>query len=380
VKTNVTPSEAPRLTASRLDLAKKCPGSFALPHVYTKSEAASRGTAIHEYIAASLLALKTPAQVGVPKIAWELCESLDIEELHAYAQPILDDTLYVELALAWKPEDDTGFFTFSKEQRGHRDYSAAPAGSLVGTADAVCVEDVQVLITDWKTGRWEVPDPAENLQLLFLALAAARAFSKPEAVVQIVQIGEDGALTHRFAELDSEDLESVSETLRDILARVEQSRRAEFPDLFPGSHCRFCPAFHACPAQYGAAQSLMEESLEELTPRRAADVWRRLQAVEAATKRVRQVLADYTATRPVSLPGGKELRLIESRRDYIDAGIAMPILREVMGDAADEAVTVSKTSLKNAVRKDMLPGVLTKIEEAGGIEARYSESLREVRK
>ena len=54
----------PRLTASRLELARSCPGSFALgPHVSpAPGEAAEKGTAIHAFLEAILDGID-PAEV-----------------------------------------------------------------------------------------------------------------------------------------------------------------------------------------------------------------------------------------------------------------------------------------------------------------------------
>ncbi len=40
----------PRLTASRLQLARTCPGSFSLPHFRTETAQAERGTGVHAFI------------------------------------------------------------------------------------------------------------------------------------------------------------------------------------------------------------------------------------------------------------------------------------------------------------------------------------------
>lgn len=44
---------------------------------------------------------------------------------------------------------------------------------------------------------------------------------------------------------------------------------------------------------------------EELTLKRAAESWSRLQAVEAAAKRTREALKEYARTRPTPTDEGK---------------------------------------------------------------------------
>ncbi len=141
-----------------------------------------------------------------------------------------------------------------------------------------------------------------------------------------------------------------------------------------------CPAFSGCPAQAGAAQALLEDRDVELTDQNVAAAWAKLQAVEAATKRVRASMMGYLAARDgeIDLPNGKTLRLVESRREKIDPELAMPILRDQLGfgGQADEAVSVSKTALKRLAGSS-LPEVMAALEDAGAVEVSHSESLRE---
>lgn len=367
----------PRLTASRLELAEKCPGSFAHEHVTTTNEAAKRGTAIHEYIA-SLLEGEGYLLMA-DRDGASLSKALDEQRLQEVARPDSDSDLYTEVAL---------FLSLTSGVAGvlegdhHRDYSGAPseAGTLMGTADAVSVEDSRVRVTDWKTGRGEIPDPADNYQLRFLGLAAARAFSKDEAVVQIARIREDGSIEVRAATLTSGDLSATQRGLERIEDGVHRSQEGS-PVYRTGSHCRFCPALPYCPALSGAAQAILEGPPEELTPRRAAELWAQLQAVEAAAKRTREALAEYVYTRPISTTGDKQLKVVETRRETVDASKAFAVLRTYLqdDDVMAEAVSITKTSLSGALGKEAQREVMAAFREAGAVTESHSESLREVR-
>ena len=365
----------PRLTASRLDLAEKCPGSFAHEHVTTTNEAADRGTAVHEHVAALLEG--EDYSLPADETTAALCTALDEKKLQKIAQPEPVSDLYTELALFLSPiRGDAGVL------RGdhHRDYSGAPSGSVAGTADALAVEDSRVRVTDWKTGRGEVPDPADNYQLRFLGLAAARAFSKGEAVVQVACIREDGSVEVRAATLDSGDLSATKRELERIEDGVHRSQEGS-PVYRTGSHCRFCPALPYCPALSGAAQAILEGPPEELTPRRAAELWAQLQAVEAAAKRTREALSEYVYTRPISTTGDKQLKLVETRRETVDASKAFAVLRTYLpdDDVMAEAVSITKTSLSGALGKEAQREVMAAFREAGAVTESHSESLREVR-
>ena len=367
----------PRLSASRLELAEKCPGSFAHEHVETTSEAADRGTTIHEYIAA-LLEDEDYSLAADESVA-ALCRTLDSRELEGIARPEPGSDLYTEVALFLSPtRGDAGVLYGSH----HRDYSGAPteARTLVGTADALAVEESRVRVTDWKTGRGEVPEPADNYQLRFLGLAAATAFLKNEAVVQVARIGETGSVELRTATLTREDLDAIQQDLERIVESVVRTREGS-PVYRTGNHCRFCPALPYCPALSGAAQAILEGPPEELTDHRAAELWARLQAVEAAVKRTREALAEYVYARPVPTTTGKALKVVETRRQTVDASKAFPVLRRYLpdDDVIAEAVSITKTSLSAALGQEARREVLAAFEEAGAVTESHSESLREVR-
>jgi hypothetical protein len=199
-----------------------------------------------------------------------------------------------------------------------------------------------------------VPHPAENYQLRFLGLAAARAFGRAAATVQIAAIREDGSIDVREANLGTDELDEIATELAYIARRVQTSREGD-PVYKTGSHCRYCPALPYCPAIAGAGQAILEGPPEELTPKRAVQMWAQLQAVEAAAKKTREALQEFVYARPIPIEAGKQLKVVETRRENIDSGKAFPILRE------------------------HLPDEMAAFREAGAISETYSESLREVR-
>lgn len=368
----------PQLTASRLELAATCSGAFAHEHVETTSEAAERGTQIHEYIAALLE--EDECLLPPDEKTAALCQSLDTQELRDAASPNPYSTRYTEQGLYLSPTSSGSKNAGLLEADYHRDYSGAPEGALPGTADVVAVEEARVTVTDWKTGSREASDPAENYQLRFLGLAAARSFGKDEATVQIGAIRTDGSVELRSATLDAEDLRQIEEELARIARRVDEAR-AGAPVYRMGSHCRYCPALPHCPAVSGAAQSIMDGPPEELTPKRAAQIWEQLQGVEAAAKRAREALQEYVYARPIPTTEGRQLKVVETRRENIDSSKAFAILREYLpdDDIIAHAVSVTKTSLSGAVDKEAQREIIAVFKEAGAVNETYSESLREVR-
>jgi len=394
----------PALTASRLELAGRCPGSFALPHYARQTPEATQGTMIHEYLALLINDGLAEPECIEGEEARAVCSGIDpAAVLNACGFSGAED-VSAEVAIAYDP--DTGAarrLGAASEGQHHRDYTRAPEGWVCGTADVVAhAEDAggnRILVTDWKTGAYAVSPPESNPQLRFLALAAAKAHGARTAAAQIIYVDRYGGLAASApAEFGPEELGQIEAELRDTLDGVALARsRAEqvapnsspngFPHALPdprdlrvGAHCRMCPAFSGCPAQAGAAQALLEDRDVELTDQNVAEAWAKLQAVEAATKRVRASLMGYLAARDgeIDLENGKTLRLVESRREKIDPELAMPILRDQLGfgGQADEAVSVSKTALKRLAGSS-LPEVMAALEDAGAVEVSHSESLRE---
>lgn len=120
---------------------------------------------------------------------------------------------------------------------------------------------------------------------------------------------------------------------------------------------------------------------DELTPRRAAESWSRLQAVEAAAKRTREAIKEYAYARPVPTSEGRELRVVETSRQSIEPLKALPILREYLPDDTTlaEVLNINKSSLSAAFDGQTRNEVLGAFEEAGALQSTYAESLREVR-
>jgi hypothetical protein len=192
-----------------------------------------------------------------------------------------------------------------------------------------------------------------------------------------------GAVSTSLHEFTDAELAIAEETIHGIVRSVEEPREDGRPEtcLVTGGHCRYCPAIARCPAIAGAAQALLAEKDEELTPTSVAAAWERLQAVEAAAKKARASISAFVASErcegAVDLPGGASLKIVESRREKIDPGLAMPMLRGAYGERADAAVSVSKTGLKK-LSGPALSRVMAELEHAGAVEVTHSESLREV--
>ena len=377
-----------RLTASKLALAQKCPGSFTIGHVQTEGPASRAGIQIHRFLEKMLADGQLRFDLTTDPKAHAVCQKIDSLDVLDTVRAGLTGPVEILPEIAFGISPDGTEALVLPEAEVHRDYSKAPEGWVCGTADVVVISEHEktAAVTDWKTGVLASVAPAEeNLQLRFHALAAARVYGVERVIAQVAFVGPDGAINPSPCEFGPEDFEQIARELQEItgsVARVGEGAGLQNaqPAFVVGEHCRYCPAFAACPAQAGTAQALLDEKTEELTPETAAAAWQRLLAVEAATKKVRRALQDYLVGREEGVPlgGEAELGLAVSQRDTIVPGVAMPILRERYGDVADGAVSVTKKGLRG-VAGDETPDILREIEEKDGLSTRYSESLKERR-
>src|SRR5690606_10357086 len=115
--------------------------------------------------------------------------------------------------------------------------------------------------------------------------------------------------------------------------------------------CRYCPAFHACPAQVSlvrqaaAAPEDLERKLAELiTPETAAKAYHRIAQVQMVLDRVMKQIKALAEKEPIPLGNGRMLGPVERSRESIIAEKELPILRDHFGDeVAKAAAEISVT-------------------------------------
>src|SRR5215471_4720463 len=200
-----------KVTASNLWRAFLCLGSAILPKAEATSEAAERGIAIHKYLLDCNRVGQDLAIANVPEKYRPACGLIDLTRL-----PV-DPTKYAaEVALAFDAR--TGKAR-ELHRKGDRYYSQATATEICGTADVVAlVDDEVVKVIDYKSGYKTLPAPEANWQFRFLGLAAARAYDRTHALVEMIRIGSDGFPYPIRGELDLWALAETAEELRELYA------------------------------------------------------------------------------------------------------------------------------------------------------------------
>lgn len=282
-----------RVTASMAAVLQRCAHPVVLPDApaVPPTESMARGTRVHHAI---------DRWVETRRV-----ELTGDDEVDAHVATFVRDmgpeipvTAVSEVAFAHNPH------TGEARELGRglqRDYSAAPAGWVCGTADGVWMDGSTVVVLEVKTG-WEPHGDAEDhAQLATLCTMAARAYGVESARGILVHVREDSCRV-TMARLDTLALDGHEMDM----ARWVDGDGSRAPR--PGDHCARCPGRTVCPA---VTQALAESSRwDVVTAEDVARVWHLLGPIEdkiAAIKRVARELAEHE---PIPLPSGKRLKLV----------------------------------------------------------------------
>lgn len=334
-----------KLTGSKLPLADRCLGAVVLPGVRTESsDAALAGTGRHAYLRRVAEVGRDAALAEIPTDApWRgTCEGIEVDAIPAGLW---------EAAYAYHPGTDTARLLGTDTGR---DYSGVNEYEISGTADLVTeAEDgsARPWVIDFK-GSDAVDPPAHNLQVGFYALCVARVWGVDSARVSICYVHSEGRLEWHHADLDGWDLAVIAAQVRSLWDRAREARAAgRTPDLTAGLHCRYCPAFTACPAQVTLARELVSErdaaaetNTLMLSDESAGKAWVKVAQYRQVLDRIEGALRERAMVRGLPLPDGSRLVVQESARRVLDVDKTLPVLRGLVGDRAESFVERSIAS------------------------------------
>jgi len=246
-------------TASSIARVSACPASEALPHVRTAtSPEAARGVAAHEYLYRLHNGeLREQILAEVPEAHREYCASIELRPVPGAVAEVA--VAYDVLTRTARLLDVTG-----------RAYGALRDSEIAGTCDLFVPASSEraTTVVDWKTThdiegvRRYVP------QLEFYALAFARAHRLSRIRYEIVAIDEQGKAHYPIqCELDFEDLGVIASRVEQawrasraqIAAAAEHTRSTVapwVPSVTEGDHCRYCPAWRACPGKRAVLEAV----------------------------------------------------------------------------------------------------------------------------
>jgi hypothetical protein len=351
------------VTASRIELARKCLGAFTLPQVNAPNEHSEAGTARHA---------KDEDAIGRGEIPQYLLDAWPGYDWRA------------EVAFAYDVATGEGRELGQGLKRGYGDLRPF---EFAGTADVVGRNGDSVVVVD-KKGFEEVTRAADNGQVRFLCLAATRAYRAKHTEGGI----KDELRALDRAEFDAFELDAIHQEVRATVlevAKVRADARNGLPVPFAtGRQCRWCNAFDHCPKQRelkalvvsAQADLRVEAQIPFNDDNDAAEGYEFFRRLDILHKRLKSALYARANERPIPLGNGKLWgpRVVDGNRE-IDGDIAYTVIREKYGqDTADKAVErhatqkAMETALKSAVPKGAgaaaMRGVMKEIEDRGGIE------------
>lgn len=366
------------VSASGLQRLFACAAAAVLPGVARVTAAATCGNWRHEFLRLVPSLGRDAALLEVPEAFREVCALIDLEGL-----PLEKDSFATEVAFAYNAR------TGASRELGrnlNRAYGVLEPGEIPGTADVVgLLEDDGVYIPDWKGVDPTTPRARDNWQMRCLALAAARAYGRTRAVVELIHIPDDGSPPYRDrAEFDSLDLDGFEVELRELEERVEAERaklaKGKRPAMTEGPHCRRCPALPMCPAKVTLAVAMGQglEAVPLLTLENAPRVLARLEAVELLAKEMRRALEDFAVTTPFDMPDGERFGPVTTSREEIDPERGSALLAKLVDpllalQAVEKKVTLTKSNLSLVIRER----AKATGEKAAPLERRIMRALRE---
>lgn len=353
------------ITASKLELVGRCPGSLTLPWTDSPNEWSEAGNERH---AADEQAIASGDVPDVYLDRWPEVTSWRSEV--AYAYDVSDGSArYLGCGIG-------------------RRYGSLGPFEIAGTADVEGRGAGILVIIDRKS--FEAVTPAtSNPQVRFLALAASRV--QPAARVDV-------AISHELtgldvAGLDEFELDVIAHDTRQLLIRsasVRADARAGRPVPFAtGRWCRWCPAFDACPKQSELkALVARDEDDPELGIRlvldgnSAADVYELWRRIGILHKRLAQSIHAYAALTPIRLPTGKVFGKIDKQgNERLNGDVVWEVVRDLYPGREDAAVSrvATKAQLERALRehRGALKRVLESVRSRGGATRNHGTAIEE---
>ncbi len=226
----------------------------------------------------------------------------------------------IEKKLAYDPFYDT---TRVLKTEGERDYSGRRPTEMPGTADLGLQPGPNrsrpLIVFDWKSGQ-STYDASKNPQLRTLSLGLSRfwktnvgAQPTATAAIAIILRIDDEFMELSEAPLTFDLLDKHRVLLRSKLRNAIEGK----PALYPGVHCRYCPALEVCPAHQDPLA--LAEPVETMTePEHVAQVYARLLSAENLLKKIRRRITNYVESNgPIELDNGKWASIVEYEEELL---------------------------------------------------------------
>lgn len=375
-----------RVSASALPRIELCPASAVLPQVGSTSEAADKGSALHQHI-------RDRAELGIDLAVArleEVCARWGLSETEtAFLRARLMKFTWTppagaicELRLAVMP--DWTVKRVPEDQRwvegalftGQFDVVwAEPSPLVVGEDGSVhCPAGSVLWALDVKGGQdRHVTTIERNLQVAFYAWAAARWTKAQRAIPAICYPGAgEGEWDVPGRMWGPAELDAVEARLKKLWGDCERQERAlaegQPLSLTEGRHCGYCPAQTHCPAKTALLKSLCTDSpaplgAAPLTASEATRIASSLVFVERFLERARSALRSYVEDQgPIDLGDGVVWGPQQVNRTEILPEAAREVLEEELGEHANAAIKLDITgaSIERAIKAQLEARGLTR--------------------
>lgn len=352
-----------KLRCSSLPLISVCAQAAHAPEVpiIGPKDAADLGSAVHMPLA-NLVETGLPAQQSELAAAADQWQ-VDLKEL---------TVLYRMGAALWNQVKQ-----FFPSARAEVELSDARDGFiLVGHADAMALVGSEVRIADHKSGRLDYDATA---QLMGYALLGLTGNECATAWACILRIRDGERIAARWTR---DELESW-------WARLVAHLKADA--YTPGTHCRYCPRFHECPAgaahvrQLGDMILVDDATAMQLTPARAIALLDRVKLLEKVCEAMRTAIKTTVASEGGEWTDtdGNTLRINRQEQKEILYANGAAILSDVLGDRLPEVIRISKTKVEEIVKENAprghkslaVQGIMDRLTEADAINIKVVERL-----
>lgn len=401
-------------TGSKMHRVLRCPASAALPQIddLEPRPPAVRGTKIHRFLQRVSELKRDGMTLDLARAAAlrELAaDKLVTPDVYAYLEILDVEAMPVDLAAEVAIAYDWSARTARELGRGGgRDYTGIKLTEIAFTTDVLGVGEDRVYVGDYKSGHAWIPPPADNGQMLTMGLGAAKLHGKDEAELELLLPDEDGQPRRVTAIVGVFELDAFADDVERAMSDVATAKaivgRGGTPNVVTGEHCRYCPAFRACPAQQGLVRAALSGppvrtggilAPGALEPARLAATWRTLKEVRLALGQLEGEILTLAGREPIDLGEGKVLGPVETAREKVtDADAAHRVLESRYSrEAADSAMkrTTSKVAIRKAVTRykpdktkistskgdGELDRVLDSIRATGGIKVSRSVRVKE---
>lgn len=344
---------AMKVTGSKFPIVIACPASAALPQIEQPvGRPAINGHVTHRFLEVSASDGREAALLDAPEAARPFLKSVDLDRLPTHLMP------EAAFALDWKRR--TARFLGTRLGRAYPETGPTEAPL---TIDLFGLGEEAVFVGDYKTGRTRYGNPERFAQLLGAAMAACLAYDRKRAVVALYYVDHHGEAYPVTGQVDEWDLEAFALELETAMDRVGEAKRLVMaggtPDVRPGDHCDYCPAYRACPDKVGLVRNFPGMEIEVtrpgyLAPDRLAETWHKIQKFRELLGVIESEIRACSMREPIDLGNGWELSPKETQREEFDAAVAGPVLASFLGkDAADAAIEVSitKAAIEEAAKK-----------------------------